>query len=100
MLDRGTGEPSSSLYIPPSFSSTEGTEKLERRGEIKEGKRKGTGELIPALGGEWASLTQQTSTCFSFFPSMCFAHLVLCILSSIESREKREDECGDIGLCC
>ena len=51
-----TGEPSSSLYIQLSVSVNEGTEKLERRGEIKEGKRKGTGELIPALGGEWASL--------------------------------------------
>ena len=50
MLDRGAGEPSSSLYISPSFSLNEGTEKLERRGEIKEGKRTGTGELIPALG--------------------------------------------------
>ena len=56
MLDRGTGEPSSSLYIPPSYSLNEGTEKLERRGEIKEGKRTGTGEVIPALGESRATV--------------------------------------------
>ena len=95
-----TGEPSSSLYIHPSFSVNEGTDELERRGEIKEGKRKGTGELIPALEGEWASLcNKQLTTCFSLiFPSMCFAHLVLCILSrarksrkKLEGREQREE---------
>ena len=37
-----------------------------------------------------ASLMQQTSTCFSLFPSRCFAHLVLCILSSI--RKARRDK--------
>ena len=79
-MHKWTGEPSSSLCLPPSFS-LKGIETLER-------KKKGNRGTHPCPRGECASLMQQTSTCFSLFPSMCFAHLVLCILSSTRKRDK------------
>ena len=65
--------------------------KLERWGGITEGKRKGTGELIPALGEE-VCLTYATNKylLLSLFPSRRFAHLMLCILSSIRKNKKRQ----------